>query len=127
LERLSAFSRSFSIEHQLFGTEDGLGVDELIGDDDVTVLESKGLESTFRSFIFGIITAGFYRFAIAQERGFLAPNQYETVLVIEEANEVLTGSDTAGTGNSQMGLSGQSEFEQMLDQSAGYGLFIFAI
>ena len=26
-----------------------------------------------------------------------------------------------------MGLSGQSEFEQILDQSAGYGLFIFAI
>lgn len=41
--------------------------------------------------------------------------------------KVLTGSDTAGTGNSQMGLSGQSEFEQRLDQAAGYGLFIFAI
>lgn len=127
LERLSAFSRPYSIERTLFGEPDGLGIDELIGDDDVTVLESKGLESTFRSFIFGIVTAGFYRYAIAQENGYLAPDQYETVLVIEEANEVLTGSDTAGTGNSQMGLSGQSEFEQILDQSAGYGLFIFAI
>lgn len=89
--------------------------------------ESKGLESTFRSFIFGVITAGFYRYAIAQPDGNLAPDQYETVLVIEEANEVLTGSDTAGTSNSNMGLSGQSEFEQILDQSAGYGLFVFAI
>jgi hypothetical protein len=127
LERLSAFSRPYSIERRLFGEADGLGIDEIIGDDDVTVLESKGLESTFRSFIFGVITAGFYRYAIAQEDGFLAPDQYETVLVIEEANEVLTGSDTAGTSNSNMGLSGQSEFEQILDQSAGYGLFIFAI
>ena len=127
LERLSAFSREFSVENRLFGQSDGMGIDEIIGDDDVTVLESKGLESTFRSFIFGVITAGFYRYAIAQEGGYLAPDQYETVLVIEEANEVLTGSDTAGTGNSQMGLSGQSEFEQMLDQSAGYGLFIIAI
>lgn len=40
----------------------------------------------------------------------------------------LTGSDTAGTGGgSGAELSGQSEFEQILDQSAGYGLFIFAI
>ena len=127
LERLSAFSRPYSIERRLFGEPDGLGIDDIIGNDDVTVLESKGLESTFRSFIFGTITAGFYRFAISQPDGFLAPDQYETVLVIEEANEVLTGSDTAGTGDSNMGLSGQSEFEQILDQSAGYGLFIFAI
>ncbi|MBQ3011048.1 MAG: serine-rich protein, partial [Oscillospiraceae bacterium] len=127
LERLSAFGRPFSIERRLFGEADGLGVDDIIGADDITILESKGLESTFKNFIFGVITAGFYRYAIAQPNGYLAPDQYETVLVIEEANEVLTGSDTAGTGNTQMGLSGQSEFEQILDQSAGYGLFIFAI
>lgn len=127
LERLSAFARPYSIERTLFGESDGLGIDELIGNDDVTVLESKGLESTFKNFIFGVITAGFYRYALAQEGGYLAPDQYETVLVIEEANEVLTGSDTAGTGGSNMGLSGQSEFEEILDQSAGYGLFIFAI
>ena len=129
LERLSAFSREFSVERRLFGEETGLGVDELIGEDDVTVLESKGLESTFKNFIFGVLTAGFYRYALAQEGGFLAPDQYETVLVIEEANEVLTGNDAAGSTNSgnNMGLSGQSEFEQILDQSAGWGLFIFAI
>jgi len=126
LERLSAFSRPFSIEHRLFGTSDGLGVDDIIGDDDVTVLESKGLEQTFSNFIFGVITSGFYRYAIAQDGGYLAPNQYETVLIIEEANEVLIGSDKAGSGD-QTSLPGESEFEQILDQSAGYGLFIFAI
>lgn len=127
LERLSAFARPYSIERRLFGEEDGYGIDDIIGADDVTVLESKGLETTFKNFIFGVITAGFYRYAISQEGGYLADDQYETVLVIEEANEVLTGSDTAGSGDSNMGLSGQSEFEQILDQSAGWGLFIFAI
>lgn len=128
LDRLSCFSREYSIEHRLYGTSDGIGIDELIGDDDVTVLESKGLENTFKNFIFGVITSGFYKFALAHEGGFLAEDQYETVLVIEEANEVLTGNDAAGGGGAgAITLSGQSEFEQILDQSAGYGLFIFAI
>ena len=75
-----------------------------------------------------MITSGFYKFALAHEGGYLADDQYETVLVIEEANEVLTGNDAAGTGGGEsFGMSGQSEFEQILDQSAGYGLFIFAI
>ena len=128
LDRLQAFNREFSVERQLFGTEEGISVDELIGGDDITVLESKGLESTFRNFIFGVITSGFYKYALAHEGGFLADDQYETLLVIEEANEVLTGSDVAGTGGGQsFGMTGQSEFEQILDQSAGYGLFIMAI
>lgn len=128
LDRLQAFNRPYSIESTLYGDEDGMGIDELIGGDDVVVLESKGLENTFKNFIFGIITSGFYKFALAHENGYLAEDQYETVLVIEEANEVLTGNDNAGTGGGQaFGLSGQSEFEQILDQAAGYGLFIFSI
>ncbi len=138
LERLSCFSRQYSIEYRLFSQEDnfndpnskglGMGIDELIGDDDITVFESFGLESTFANFIFGIITSGFYKVAKSYEKGFLNPEQYETVLVIEEANKVLTGNDTAGTGGSQQAsLSGQSEFEEILDQAAGYGLFIVAI
>lgn len=128
LDRLSCFGRAYSIERQLYGTSEGIGIDELIGEDDITVLESKGLENTFKNFIFGVITSGFYKFALAHEGGYLAEDQYETVLVIEEANEVLTGNDCAGTGGGkEFGLSGQSEFEQILDQAAGYGLFIFSI
>ena len=128
LDRLQAFSREYSIEHKLFGTDEGVSIDELIGNDDVTVLESKGLENNYRNFIFGVITSGFYKFALAHEGGYLSEDQYETVLVIEEANEVLTGNDAAGTGSGQQfGMTGQSEFEQILDQSAGYGLYIFAI
>lgn len=130
LDRLQCFSRPFSVETKLFGTREGIGIDELIGDDDVTILESSGLEKTFKNFIFGVITSGFYKYAKAHEGGYLAKNQYETVLVIEEANEVLLGNDAAGSGGgSSMGMtvSGQSEFEEILDQSAGYGLFILAI
>jgi hypothetical protein len=53
LERMAAFKREFSIEHIMYGTSEGMGVDELIGKDDVTILESKGLENTFKNFIFG--------------------------------------------------------------------------
>ena len=127
LERLSCFSRRFSIESKLYGSSEGLGIDELIGGDDVTVLESKGLEKTFSNFIFGVITSGFYRYAICHDGGFLAPDQYETVLVIEEANEVLIGNDSASSGSSGPSLNGESEFEQIIDQAAGYGLFVFAI
>lgn len=128
LDRLQAFSRPFSIEHKLFGTSEGIGIDELIGDDDITILESAGLESTFQNFIFGVITSGFFKWAKAHEGGYLAESQYETVLVIEEANQVLTGNDAAGTGGgASFGMTGQSEFEQILDQAAGYGLFIMAI
>ena len=98
----------------------------LIGEDDVVVLESYGLESTFKSFIFGVITSGFFKYAQAHEGGFRAPDQYETVLVIEEANEVLIGQDSADGQNKSI-LPGQSEFERILDQAAGLGLYIFSI
>ena len=148
IERLSCFSRPYAIERKLFskttldderdqngnlthaiGDGTGIGIDELIGKDDVTIFESFGLESTFSTFIFGVITSGFYKVAKGYEGGFLHPEQYETVLVIEEANKVLTGSDVAGTsgGGGDASLAGQSEFEEILDQAAGYGLFIMAI
>lgn len=127
LDRLQAFSREFSIERRLFSDEDGMGIDDLIGADDVTVLESSGLESTFSNFIFGVITSGFYQYAKAHEKGYLAEDQYETVLFIEEANKVLIGSDTASNAGQSVGLNGQSQFEEILDQSAGFGLFVFAV
>ena len=128
LDRLQVFGRKFSIEARLFAREDGMGIDELIGKDDVIVLESYGLETTFKNFIFGCVTSGFFKYAQGHEGGFLADDQYETVLIIEEANEVLTGSDTAGKNSGGMiSLGGQSEFEKILDQSAGLGLFIIAI
>lgn len=127
IDRMRIFGREFSLESRLFGRTDGIGVDELIGKDDVVVLESYGLESTFKNFIFGCITSGFFKYAQGHEGGFLADDQYETVMVIEEANEILTGSDTGARAASGMQLGGQSEFEKILDQAAGLGLFIISI
>jgi len=126
LDRLQVFGRQFSIEAQLFGRDDGIGIDDLIGNDDVLVLESYGLETTFKNFVFGAITSGFFKYAQAHEGGFLSPDQFETMLVIEEANEVLTGQDSADAKNGSP-LPGQSEFERILDQSAGMGLFILSV
>lgn len=126
IDRMNPFGRDFSLESRLFGRSDGIGIDDLIGKDDVIVLESYGLETTFKNFVFGCITSGFFKYAQGHQWGFLADDQYETMLVIEEANEVLCGSDTAG-GGQQMGLAGQSEFEKILDQAAGLGLFIISI
>lgn len=123
-ERLQAFSKPYTIEYKLFGTSEGMGMDELIGGDEVTVIESKGLDSTFKNFIFGVITSGYYRYATSRENGFLSEDEYETVMVIEEANEVLIGSDTAGSGGSDASLPGQSEFENILDQAAGWGYYL---
>lgn len=137
LSRMGVFgpNKKASIEQRLYGGErelpDGekwMGIDELIGDDDITVLESQDIDNVFKNFIFGAITAGFFRYARAHDGGFLADDQYETVLVLEEANEILIGSDTGqSNGGNNIGPPGQSEFETMIDQAAGYGLFTICI
>ena len=59
LERLSAFGRDYSIECNLFGSSDGVGVDELFYDDSTTILEeAKHLENPLKDFLFGIIATG---------------------------------------------------------------------
>lgn len=128
LDRLEVFSRPYSVEARLYGSEDGLGIDELVGEDDVTVFEADGLEETFSHFIFGCITSGFYKIAKTLENGFLNEDQYETLLVIEEANAVLSSNKTgAGANSTASDAYGESEFDKMTDQAAGLGLFVMAI
>lgn len=100
--------------------EDGMGIDNLLGNDDVIVLESYGMDTKTSAFVFGLITSGVYQYAVSNG-GFVKPDdQYETVLVIEEANQVLIGQD-------EDNLGGANPFEVILDQSAGYGLFIWTL
>lgn len=97
-----------------------MGIDDLLGADDVVVLESYGMDTMTSGFIFGLITSGVYQYAVSNG-GFVKPaDQYETVLVIEEANQVLINDDDDN-------LSGANPFETILDQSAGYGLFIWTL
>ena len=119
LDRLSSFGRENSVESRIFGNEDGIGVGDLIGNDNITVIESFGLEPSFSNFMFGLITLGFYRFGKAHEDGYKAPDQYETLLVIDEADKVLA--------DDPFSLSGPSEFDEILEHSADNGLFVIAV
>lgn len=122
LDRLEQFREPLSSIFKIFCNkgDSGMGIDDLLGADDVIVLESYGMDTKTSSFIFGLITSSVYQYAVSNG-GFVKPeNQYETVLVIEEANQVLIGED-------QDNLGGANPFEIILDQSAGYGLFIWTI
>lgn len=123
LDRMDMFTKPYTIEYQLFGQggDDAVSIDQILGDDDVTVLESFGLDSTFKSFVFGAITTSIWFYCYAHEGGFGAPDQYSTLLVIEEANEVLIG------GDADSAVQGTSTFEKIVDQAAGLELFICAI
>lgn len=125
LDRLGRYAWKNGVLYKLYCQPDGMSIDELLGDDDVVVLESGKIQSNNMAFIFGFITASIYMFAKYSPDNFLADDQYETLLVVEEANRVLQG-ESEGGGNVG-GIQGQSIFEEMLDQAAGLGLFVFSI
>lgn len=122
LDRMNDFNQPDSVSFSIFCNrgDSGMSIDDLLGADDVIVLESFGMNTMVSSFIFGLITTSVYQYAVAN-KGFVKPkDQYETVIVIEEANQVLIGND-------EDNLKGANPFENILDQSAGYGLFIWTL
>ena len=125
LDRLGRFAWKNGVLYKLYCQTDGMSIDELLGADDVVVLESGKIQSNNMAFIFGFITASIYMYAKYCPDNFLADDQYETVLVVEEANRVLQGETQHDA--SAGGIQGQSIFEEMLDQAAGLGLFVFSI
>lgn len=122
LDRMDSFAQPLSAIYTVFCNrgEGCMGIDDLLGADDVVVLESYGMDTMTSNFIFGLVTSGVYQYAVSNG-GFVKPDdQYETVLVIEEANQVLINDDDDN-------LSGANPFEVILDQSAGYGMFIWTL
>lgn len=124
LDRLNGFARENGIMRKLYSQTEGISIDEMLGKDDVIVLESGKVTSNDMTFLFGFITASIYMYAKYCDGNFLGEDQYETMLVIEEANRVLTGEKA---GESSGGIQGQSIFEEMLDQAAGLGIFVTSI
>lgn len=123
VDRMESFCDDTSSVYEIFCNkgDEGLGIDDLLGADDVIVLESYGMDTKTSAFVFGLLTSTVYQYAVSNG-GFVKPeDQYETVLVIEEANQVLIGNED--TDN----LGGANPFEVILDQSAGYGLFIWTL
>lgn len=124
IDRLSRFGWEGGVLNQLYCQSDGMSIDEILGKDDVVVLESGKIGSNNMAFVFGFITASIYMYGKYLKNYFLGEDQYETCLVIEEANRVLTGTTDGGSTG---GIQGQSIFEEILDQAAGMGLFVFSI
>ena len=122
LDRLGRFAWENGVLYKLYCQKDGMSIDELLGADDVVVLESGKIQSNNMTFIFGFITASIYMYAKYCPNNFLSDDQYETCLIIEEANRILTGN----TGEFA-GIQGQSVFEEMLDQARSLGLFVFSV
>ncbi|QUH22029.1 serine-rich protein [Alkaliphilus sp. B6464] len=123
LDRLGRYAWKNGVLYKLYCQPDGMSIDEILGQDDVVVLESGKIQSNNMAFIFGFITASIYMYAKYLPNYFNGDEQFETCLIIEEANRVLTGE----SGDSNGGIQGQSIFEEMLDQAAGMGLFVFSI
>lgn len=124
LGRMYDFESDESITKEIFCNrgDEGMGIDDLLGNDDVIVLESYGMNMMISSFVFGLLTSSIYQYAVANG-GFVSDeddDKFETIIVLEEANQVLIGEDRDNLG-------GPNPFETILDQSAGYGLFIWSI
>lgn len=122
-DRVYRYTWDNSILCKLYSNPQGMSIDELLGKDDVIVIESGAMQSNNMVFLFGLLTASLYRYAKYLPNYFLGEDQYETLLVIEEANKVLTGD----TSDNENGIKGQSIFEEMMDQAAGLGLYVTAI
>lgn len=124
LKDLEHFSCSGFAEYQIYGTSGGVSIDEFIGEDDVIVFESLGIDYSSKNFIFGVISFGLFEYARSFENGFLSDGQCETVLIVEDADEIFT---KYRDGELWDNITNVPEFEQMYNMSARYGLFIFAI
>lgn len=122
LDRMESFMEPETSIHTVFCNrgETCMGIDDLLGADDVVVLESYGLDSQTTGFVFGLITSGVFQYGVSNGGFIKAEDQFETVLVIEEANQVLISEDADLLG-------GANPFEIILDQSAGLGLYIWTL
>jgi hypothetical protein len=122
LTRLDAFKKPKSKEYIMFCNRGGDSVDQFLGEDEVTVVESNGLSKQAQGFFFTLTMASIFKFAQGVKGFYNAPDQYETFIVLEEANAVLIGGekDDAST-------QGIKRFEELLDQSRSFGLFIWVI
>ena len=125
LIRLGDFTKKGTTLYEVFARPDGMGIHELLGQDDVVVVESSGLDRVEKNFIYGMMFATIYSYGV-NNGTFLSDDQYETVVVVEEANSVLIGQSSDNSSNGD-NLPGQSRFEDIIDQSAGNGMFVVSI
>ncbi len=124
LTRLQMYNLPKAKEHLLFCNKGGMSIDQVLGDDSITVIESNGLSPAGQSFFFTLLMDGIFKFAQATG-GFYQEGQYETVIVLEEANTVLCPENKGGDDGG--GSAAIKKFELLIDQSRSYGLFVWTI
>lgn len=125
LTRLDAYRKPKSKEYIMFCNRGGMSCDEVLGKDDVTVIESNGLNKSAQSFFFTLLISSIFKYAQGLgSKGFYGKSdQYETFIVLEEANTVLVGAGDKDS-SAQLGIK---RFSEVLDQGRSYGLFIWTI
>lgn len=122
LTRLDMFSKPASTEYVMFCNRGGESIETVLGKDEVTVIESNGLPKAAQSFFFVLLMDGIFRYAQGV-KGFYRDGQYETFIVLEEANTVLIASNSSNDeGNNSL-----QRVSEVIDQSRSYGLFIWTI
>lgn len=130
LTRLQMYKKNKAKEYLMFCNKGGMSVDEVLGNDSVTVIESNGLASGAQSFFFTLLMDGIFRYAQATGGFYGKPDQYETFIILEEANTVLCPSDSGGGSNNNgksEGSAALKRFSDLLNQGRKYGLFVWTI
>lgn len=123
LTRLDMYHRKHSMEYVMFCNRGGDSCDILLGEDDLTVVESNGLSEASQRFFFILFMNAIYECALAKGSGGFYNGSYETVIVLEEANSILISAGNDDTS----GQKSINRFNQILDKSASLGLFIWTI
>lgn len=126
MTRLEMYAKPASTEYIMFCNRGGASIETILGEDDLTVIESNGLPKQAQSFFFVLLMDGIFRYAQGV-KGFYREGQYETFIVLEEANTVLIASND---GSGQAGGEGNNSLQrvsEVIDQSRSYGLFIWTI
>ena len=120
--RLKMFGDPMYTEYQVFCNRGGDSIEMLLGDDDLTIIESAGLEARTQEFFFTLAMTTIYEYALQFGPKGFNKNEVETVIVIEEANSIIAEKKGEfGNGDAI------AQFNTILDKSAGLGLFIWII
>jgi hypothetical protein len=120
--RLKMFGDPMYTEYQVFCNKGGDSLEMLLGDDNLTIIESAGLETRTQEFFFTLAMTTIYEYALQfGPKGFYK-SEVETVIVIEEANSIIAEKKGEfGNGDAI------AQFNTILDKSAGLGLFFWII
>ena len=120
--RLKMFGDPMYTEYQVFCNRGGDSLEMLLGDDNLTIIESSGLEARTQEFFFTLAMTTIYEYALQfGPKGFYK-SEVETVIVIEEANSIIAEKKGEfGNGDAI------AQFNTILDKSAGLGLFFWII